>query len=1042
MKNIYSIKINSKINSKIYINKFTCKITNTFPKLILALVLFSFYTLNAQIDKSIKNNNKNEDVKLSDKTLQENIIKQDRFNKLYESAHPTPDYEAMVKYNNSILRKYKKNPIQTLNTAKIPIIQSNKLEPKFLVVNTIDEQGNTTQPMQNESSIAVNPTNPNNLIASSVDYRDNSSTWVYVSDDGGKSWRNINLGKPYPTWRSTNDPSVMFYSDGTGYLMYGAFPSNASGENGVFISRTTDEGKTWTKHIPVIEHKGTMTLDSAFEDKYYVQVDRAKNSTYSGHVYTPWKRVIALDSATQIVVTKSTNKGDTWSTPIPVSERLAGSSEDTTFGQSFPLITTGPKGQVYLVWNHGPKKGIGFSKSLDGGLTWTEQRIIHNYKEFGTPKFLSGQGVRHTVKGAVRAEAYPIITCNYTEGSRSGELYLCWSADSIPNVYFSKSTDEGETWSSPKIVTNTTKNDQFWPWIAVDPITEDLAIMYLDSRNDPENILVECFVSYSSDGGETWIDRLADDAQSDLRNNPFTGSSFAGDYSGLDFYNGIIYPSYVDMRNALKPGDPDSDVFTAVVNTKAPSPIENLEVVNMFDNLDAVNLKWDNVFETTFGKSYPSTEAKILVKRNGEFLNLFENLDENTSEKFDFNDNNKITPFEKYDYEISIIRNQDTSLVKKITTFPGGSKDIPSASLNKVSFADNYEEVIYLDYQIPSKKLDGITDLNAPTSLSIYINNDTTPIKTIPLTINDTNKVIRVALDFLPEDGFYNVKNRIMSKHPNLPEKTTVYSDYSESRFLYIGKPHNFEIYNFDDNDPPTYISGKWETTSEFAYTPPNSLTNSKVGNYDNNQNDTLYLTPYFDYYDVENYVLFSFNHAAIVENGDNCNVEYSLDYGKTWKLLKNYNKRTYPEWEDGELNASDWKSESFNIDLLPIKNEEVKVVYFRYIFKSNVFSVNDGWYIDFIQYVIDLSVEKDEKSFANKVYPNPANELITIKNTSNNFNNDFKIFNIFGIDITGITTYEIQGESTLINLTNLPAGVYYLKASDGQISKFTKIKN
>jgi len=74
----------------------------------------------------------------------------------------------------------------------------------------IEEDISENYKMQNESSIAVNPKNPMNLIGSAVDYRAQSSTWVYISHDGGKTWVNINLGKPFPYWYSTNDPSVMF----------------------------------------------------------------------------------------------------------------------------------------------------------------------------------------------------------------------------------------------------------------------------------------------------------------------------------------------------------------------------------------------------------------------------------------------------------------------------------------------------------------------------------------------------------------------------------------------------------------------------------------------------------------------------------------------------------------------------------------------------------------------------------------------------------------------------------------------------------------
>src|SRR5690606_14711245 len=99
------------------------------------------------------------------------------------------------------------------------VLFSTKSLPNFLNVDaTMDETESEPNKMQNESSIALNPKNPANLIASAVDYRANSSTWVYVSSDGGNTWRNLNLGKPYPHWRSTNDPSVYFDNEGVGYL--------------------------------------------------------------------------------------------------------------------------------------------------------------------------------------------------------------------------------------------------------------------------------------------------------------------------------------------------------------------------------------------------------------------------------------------------------------------------------------------------------------------------------------------------------------------------------------------------------------------------------------------------------------------------------------------------------------------------------------------------------------------------------------------------------------------------------------------------------
>lgn len=205
----------------------------------------------------------------------------------------------------------------------------------FLNRNTIAE-GSLSPLPQNESSIAVNPLNPLMLVASAVDAR---GAYVYLSTDGGRTWTNKNLGK-VRTWMTGNDPSVGFDYLGNAYVMFGAF-ENVNGRNGVYVSKSTNNGSSWTRYV-VIEHADSATRDTSFEDKYYIQIDNAASSPFRGRMYTPWKRVIDRDSSTQIHVTHSTDGGLTWSTPIPASPKHTGVSYDTTFGQSFPLTTTGP----------------------------------------------------------------------------------------------------------------------------------------------------------------------------------------------------------------------------------------------------------------------------------------------------------------------------------------------------------------------------------------------------------------------------------------------------------------------------------------------------------------------------------------------------------------------------------------------------------------------------------------------------------------------------------------------------------------------------
>lgn len=934
------------------------------------------------------------------------------YKRMMENAHPTPDSNMIEKF------------------PKVPRIQSNNFLPIFLNINTIDEESNESFKMQNESSIAVNPTNPKNLIASAVDYRGESATWVYVSTDGAKTWKNLNLGRPYPEWRSTNDPSVAFALDGTGYLCYGGFgkidPTTdlLVGENGVFIAKTTDGGNSWKAHIPVIVHTGPQTLDSNFEDKYYVHVDNSTSSPYFGHLYIPWKRVTPKDSATQIVISKSTDKGETWSTPLPVSPRKSGTSEDTTYGQSFPLAITGPNGEVYCVWNDGIEHGVGFAKSTDGGKTFSSPQIIFRYNIFGITKYILGQGgYRHTVKGKVRAEAYPSIACDLWS-ERKGYLYLTWAADSIPNIYFSRSTDGGNTWSNPIIIHETTKNDQFWQWIAVDPKNGDIAVMYFDSRDDENNIMVNCYLSYSRDGGLTWIDRRVGDEDHDLRLNPFMDNAFAGDYSGVAFYDGIIYPSWVDMRNAVS-NIRDSDVFTAIVNTRAPLPVEEFKVLIFPDQTDKLKLTWQNPTTFTFGQPIQTTDYTLLIYRDNKFIN---ELQGGTTEFMDEN----LEDYKYYNYSIYVKAGNDTSVARKAIGNPGGSRNPqPPMIISQKSSELNGKIIFDLDIKLPAKREDGITPLVDMDSLFIYFDDKlTTKLALIP---NDTGKIITVngELDQAKPIGFYRVTSKIITKKG-------IESLLSNQPIYFFGNPIKVTTENkyFDDFDAKTpkkyWWGGKWNYTDEFSFSKPNSITESPKANYTANSNDTLLLFPIVS----DQSVVIKFWHAAIVDPNDMALVEYSTDGGKNWSnkfmnIDASFNKSQYDFWKDGNLDERDWVMQELH---LPKTNERIDV---RLRFSSNNFRHDVGWFLDNLEYQVKPLSAEDNLNNEINIYPTITRGFVNID--KNNILTQSKLV-VYSIE--GILVFEkiLTESSQTIDLTQLANGIYFFIVNNNNNVKCQKI--
>ncbi len=936
----------------------------------------------------------------SDKNIQSDKVKASHsYGRLMEQAHPTP-------------MQFKKQDIE------IPLAGKSSL-PVFLNVNMTEPESDQYK-MQNESSIAVNSKNPLNLISSAVDYRDESSTWVYVSTNGGQSWINKNLGRPYPGWRSSNDPSVAFDPDGVGYLVYGGFgiidktTNLFFGENGVFIARTTDEGNTWTAHIPVIIHMGPQTPDSNFEDKYYISVDNSPSSLYYKNLYIPWKRVVLRDSSTQIVISKSTDKGSTWSVPVNVSSRVTGSSEDTTFGQSFPICVTGPNGEVYVVWNHGIAHGVGFAKSIDGGGTFSEPRIIKNYNIFGQTKDISSVDTipeyRHTVKGKVRAEAYPSITCDTTNGPGRGTIYLCWSADNPPNVYFSKSTDDGDTWSNSKIVHSDTTNDQFWHWLALDPKNGDLAVMYLDSRNDPENINVECYVSYSSDGGETWIDRRASDFAGDLRKNPFQGNSFAGDYSGIAFYHNKIYPSWVDMR-AAESNLFDSDVYTALINTQMPAPVDSFKVTIIPEKPQELTLAWQYPAQRAFGQQMNPQDYHIVLFRDGIFLN------EVSSQNLTYQDNN-LTPYQKYDYSIIVVSEQDSSLSRSAGAFAGGSR-LPSPP-EIISIKGSQTNDVTLDVKLPSFREDNVVPLVNLSNVALY--RDSAFIKEISFSTTDTGRTVQIN-DIPAEKGYYNYFVKALDSG-NPPNE----SRPSNEMNVFTGVIENKLTENFDGVFGRYRNIGGWGVNFSFYHSSPNSFTESPVGNYLSKQNYTLDLYPTSS--DSLGNLVIEFWHAAIVHKSDTAFIEVSFDDGTNWSSLAKYNQTDYPAWNDKVLNNQDWKYEKFDLS-----KDHADTAIFRFRLKSNSFREDDGWYIDDIKINGTPSSVQDEVTNQNLiVYPNPSDRFLIVREIENINIKEIRVISAIGIKFN--IQYTLKDSEAMLDVSALSNGIFMIEVEtkDNQI--------
>lgn len=391
-----------------------------------------------------------------------------------------------------------------------------------------------------EVSIAINPNNPDNIVAASFQTgrppRALAGSYNYVSMDGGNTWKTIPVTDPKNLVQG--DDVVAFGRDGIAYHAHLSFdgirvarPPRA--ENGMIVNVSKDGGLTWTDGTPAVNHINTVI---PFEDKPGLVVDNAPASRLQGNVYLAWTRFDVYGSSnpehhSQIYFSRSTDKGQTFSMPIRISDTGGDCVDsDNTVEGAVPAV--GPNGEVYVVWA-GPL-GLVFDKSLDGGLTFGRDKVIGN---------IPG-GWDFSVDGLDRANGMPVTGVDLSNGPDKGTLYVNWidARNGDPDVFLMSSRDGGNTWSAPiRVNDDALKNGkvQFFTWMSIDPIDGSVNVVFYD-RRDTNGAQTGLTMARSIDGGRTFVNYRID-----LPPFACNSSVFFGDYSSISAYNGRVVPIFM-----------------------------------------------------------------------------------------------------------------------------------------------------------------------------------------------------------------------------------------------------------------------------------------------------------------------------------------------------------------------------------------------------------------------------------------------------------------------------------------------------------------
>jgi hypothetical protein len=370
-----------------------------------------------------------------------------------------------------------------------------------------------------EPAITVNPTNPQQVVAV---FQDNAH--AAYSQDAGHTWQ-VEDASP-KNYKVSGDVSVAFDNQGHAFLCYIAFDklgtfnywAHGATRNGIFIRRSLDGGKSWEPdHIPVAEQPTAAGVP--FEDKPYIVADNTK-SKYAGNLYIGWTRWRIADS--QMVLSRSTDDGKTWSKPVEIDAHPGLPRDDNGAAEGFDGAVA-PDGTLYAIWSQDNE--IMLTSSRDGGQTFSRARsIIHTAP------------VMFAIETLDRANGFPQIAID----PKSKRLYVTWSdyRNGDLDVFLSSSADRGKHWTSPVRVNNDPIHDgaeQFFQWLAVDPVDGSVNVVFYDRRRDQQNRKQIVVLGRSSDGGRSFNNYA-------WTEEPFeAGGVFFGDYSGLAAYGGRVY---------------------------------------------------------------------------------------------------------------------------------------------------------------------------------------------------------------------------------------------------------------------------------------------------------------------------------------------------------------------------------------------------------------------------------------------------------------------------------------------------------------------
>jgi hypothetical protein len=232
------------------------------------------------------------------------------------------------------------------------------------------------------------------------------------STDQGRSWsrpRTVNDGTEFG---SHNFHALTAAPDGS---LLATWLDARRGKSGVWMSRSTDGGRTWEANRPIY----TDPTCPCCRTSVAVAAD--------GAIYVAWRAILPGD-VRDVVVTRSSDGGKSWAPPVRVR------ADDWIYPgcpHAGPSLEVDANGAVHVAWWTGKEgeAGVYYARSTDGAKSFTAQPIA------------TGERARPA----------------HVQVAVSGDnVYLAWDdgLGSIPRVLLRRSSNRGESFGQESLLSD------------------------------------------------------------------------------------------------------------------------------------------------------------------------------------------------------------------------------------------------------------------------------------------------------------------------------------------------------------------------------------------------------------------------------------------------------------------------------------------------------------------------------------------------------------------------------------------------------------